>query len=112
MQETPLDATAIEKYPFLKKPPAKKTAPHYENFVTPARFQSHLTSDPLAGPNWDGKFASIDVDYVADDGKALTAAINGDVVVVKKIKDVLNAFQEADDKAKAAIEEEWAKVKP
>lgn len=104
---TPLDSTALEKYPFLKSPPPKKQPPYYDTQKTPARLASHSTTDLLAGPNWDGKLASIDVDYLADNGKLLEESIKQDPAVVKKLKDVLDVFTEADLQAKAAIEAEF-----
>lgn len=109
LTETPFDDAAKEKYPILKNLPPKKTAPYYKNLQTPARFKGHSTSDPMAGPGWDGKLASIETDYLANCGKALSDAMLADEAVVKKMKDVLGAFGGADAKAKAAIEAELAK---
>ena len=62
--------------------------------------------DPLAGPDWDGTLASTEVDWLSDDGKALTDVMDADPAVVRKMKDVLGAFGGADVKAKDAIEKE------
>lgn len=62
--------------------------------------------DPLVGPTWDGKFASTKTDWLAKDGEALTKTIEADPAVMKKLKDVFEAFGDADAKAKAAIESE------
>ncbi len=96
-----------------RKPSASKVkaAPYYANLKTPARLAHHSTSDPLAGPDWDGTFASADVDYLANDGKALDEAIARDPAVAKKLKDILEVFQGACQKAKGAIESEHAKLK-
>jgi transaldolase len=110
LSSTPLDEEALRRYPFLANPPAKKSAPYYKNYSTSARLKSLSTSDPLAGKDWDGTFASTQVDYLADDGKALADAINKDPVVVKKMRDVLKAFSDADDQAKTEIESEIAKM--
>lgn len=108
LAETPLDAAALKKYPFLKNPPHKKKAPYYANLTVPDRLKGHLTIDPLAGPEWDGNFASTEVDWLADNGKALTAAMEADPAVVRKMKDVVGAFGGADDKAKLVIEADIA----
>lgn len=110
LQRAALDSTSLDKYPFLRNPPAKKQAPYYKNFQTAARLQGHMRIDPLAGPTWDGKLASTSTDWLANDGEALTRAINADPAVVKKLKDVFNAFGEADDRAKEAIESEIARI--
>lgn len=111
LQETPADAAALDKYPLLRNPPSKKQAPYYKNYQTVSRLQGHMRVDPLVGPNWDGKLASTEIDWLANEGEALTKAIQEDPAVVKKLKDVLNAFGEADVKAKAAIEAEIAQLK-
>ncbi|RSH89672.1 hypothetical protein EHS25_002223 [Saitozyma podzolica] len=76
----------------------------YKDRVTPARFSKHSTSDPLAGPEWDGKFASTEIDYIANNGENLTKAIKADPVVTSKIKDVLDIFHENEEKAREMIE--------
>ncbi|KAJ5107347.1 hypothetical protein N7456_004022 [Penicillium angulare] len=110
LQETPLDATALKKYPFLVNPPAKKQNPYYANLQTPERLRVHSKSDPMAGPNWDGQLADIHADYLANGGKLLSGAMDADAAVVKKMQDVLGAFNGGDAKAKAAIEAELAKL--
>lgn len=109
LQETPLDAAALKKFPILANPPPKKRAPYYANLVTPARFAAHSTSDPWAGPNWDGKLASTDIDYIANDGKALDEASAADAMVALNLTKILAIFQEFDEKARVAIETEYAK---
>ncbi|KAL2838631.1 aldolase [Aspergillus pseudoustus] len=109
LAETPLDATALAKYPILREPPAKKKSPYYDVQNTPARLSKHSTTDPMAGPEWDGTFASTEVDWLANNGAVLAKAMESDAAVVKKMKDVLGAFLGADAKAKKAIEEELAK---
>jgi transaldolase len=76
----------------------------YKDRVTPARFSKHSTSDPLAGPGWDGKFASTEIDYISNNGENLTRAIKADPVVTSKIKDVLDIFHENEEKAREMIE--------
>ncbi|KAM6524453.1 hypothetical protein FSOLCH5_005055 [Fusarium solani] len=109
LRDTPLDEAALGKFPFLRDPPAKKQAPYYKNLKTPQRFLGHLGIDPLAGSDWDGKLADIHTDYLADNGKLLSEAMESDAAVVKKMKDVLGAFNGGDAKAREAIEAEMAK---
>ncbi|KAI8310470.1 Transaldolase [Colletotrichum sp. SAR11_59] len=108
LQKTTFDDTA---YPFLKDPPPKRQAPSYKDFKTRDRLQGHMKIDPLIGPTWDGKFASTETDWLANDGEALSKAIEADPAVVKKLKDVFKAFGDTDVKAKAAIESEIANLK-
>lgn len=110
LAQIPLDDAALEKYPFLKNLPAKKQAPYYKNLLTPERLKGHAKIDPLAGPEWNGTFADIHTDYLADDGKALKEYMATDAAVVRKFKDVYGAFvDDGDAKARAAIEAEIAK---
>lgn len=61
--------------------------------------------DPLAGPNWDGKLARTDVDYLADNGSALAKAIDEDSATKTGLQDSLDGFKAQELKSKAAIEE-------
>jgi transaldolase len=83
----------------------KKPKHPYKARVTPARFSKHSTSDPLAGPEWDGKFASTEIDYIVNNGENLTKAIKADPIVTAKIKDVLDIFHENEEKAREMIEQ-------
>ena len=111
LKDTPLDDTALSKFPFLKNPPSKQRYPFYDVLQTPQRLQGHSKIDYLAGPEWNGKLADIHLDYLANDGAALAAAIEADPAVVKKMKDARDAFNGGNAKAKAAIEEEIARQK-
>ncbi|KAH8748899.1 hypothetical protein F5883DRAFT_633662 [Diaporthe sp. PMI_573] len=110
LAETPVDDGLIKRYPILGSHPAKKQPPYYANATTPERVKGHLQIDPLAGPDWNGELASTKVDWLADDGKALSEAMSADAAVVRKMADVMGAFGGADEKAKAAIEAEAAKL--
>ncbi|EXJ77294.1 hypothetical protein A1O3_10452 [Capronia epimyces CBS 606.96] len=111
LTETPLDDEARKRYPLFASKLTKRSAPYYANLKTPSRLAQHSTSDPLAGPDWDGTFASTDVDYLANDGKALDEAIARDTAVAKKLKDILQVFGDACQQAKEAIESEYAQLK-
>lgn len=49
-------------------------------------------SDPLA-PNWDGKLASTDIDYLANNGEELEKAIEQDPATKKRLDIALKLFQ-------------------
>lgn len=108
LAETPLDETAFNKFPWLANPPVKKETPYYAKMSSNPRFTAHSISDPLAGEDWDGTFASPNTNFLADNGKLLDEAIANDAAMTRKLKDVLNCFLEADFKAKDAIEKEIA----
>ncbi|KAJ4264542.1 hypothetical protein NW762_005744 [Fusarium torreyae] len=72
----------------------------------PSERVAHLAkTDPLAGPNWDGKLPSTDMDYLADNRAALTKAIAADPITEKGLFEALEAFKENELQSKAAIEE-------
>lgn len=67
---------------------------------------AHLASvDPLTGPDWDGKLASTDIDYLANNGEALTKAIRDDPVTSRGLDEALEAFKMNELQSKTAIEE-------
>ncbi|KAL0933429.1 transaldolase [Colletotrichum truncatum] len=85
-------------------PPPGDDAPKRTGVPSPR--VAHLAStDPLAGPNWDGKLASTDVDYLADDGAALEKAIAEDPVTERGLREALAMFQSSELQSKNAIEE-------
>lgn len=83
-----------------------KTRPShpYAKASVPERFKDMCHKDPLAGPGWDGKLATLQVNYIADNGAALDAAIKADAVTGPRLQDALDIFAAYDLKAKAAIE--------
>lgn len=109
LAKTRLDDAARDKYPFLKNLPAKKQEPYYANLQTPERLKGHANIDPLAGPGWNGKLPDIHADYLADNGKLLAQYMDQDEAVVRKMKDVLGAFNGGDAVAREAIEAEMKK---
>ena len=54
--------------------------------------------------------ASIDIDYLADNGAALTDAIAGDSVAVEGLHEALQAFTANETQSRRAIEEVMAQV--
>lgn len=76
-----------------------------EGTGVPAARLAHLAStDPLAGDAWDGKVASVEVDYLANGGEELQQAIEADPMTKKGLKEALDLFQECERKSRAAIE--------
>lgn len=65
----------------------------------------------MMGPDWNGQLARIDIDYISDNGKNLEEAITRDGQTAKKLREICAVFHEADEKAREAIEAEWAQIK-
>ncbi|KAL1836164.1 hypothetical protein VTK73DRAFT_5185 [Phialemonium thermophilum] len=86
-----------------------KPAHPYAGFAVPERLRALLSTDPLAGPHWDGVKATLgQVDYVADNGARLDQFIQSDPVVSKRFADAEQLFLAAENEARQAIEKEIA----
>jgi transaldolase len=72
------------------------------------RLTNLLKVDPLAGPKWEGRLASTEIDYLADNGAALTKAIADDAVTERGLREALEAFEANELQSKSAIEETMA----
>lgn len=83
-------------------PPGSATAT--DNKGTPSRLAHLGAIDLLANPNWSGKLARTDVDYLADNGAALTRAIDEDEATRKGLHEALEAFKDNELQSKAVIE--------
>ncbi|KAF4993187.1 hypothetical protein FGRMN_6672 [Fusarium graminum] len=71
----------------------------------PSQRVTHLAkTDPLAS-SWDGNLPSTDVDYLADDGAALTRAIEADPITKRGLFEALEAFKANELQSRVAIEE-------
>ncbi|KAL7943960.1 hypothetical protein V8C42DRAFT_327306 [Trichoderma barbatum] len=92
----------------LPLPTTKKPKLNYAEFATVQRLTKLSTIDPFARPDWDGKLADMQTDYVANDGEKLDEAIRNDPITVKRLKDAEIFFIEMENKAKEAIEKEIA----
>lgn len=73
--------------------------------VPSARVAHLLNVDPLAGSGWDGTLASTEVDYLKDNGAALTQAIAADPFTEKGVYEALEAFKANELQSRRAIEE-------
>ncbi|KAF9774143.1 hypothetical protein IL306_007893 [Fusarium sp. DS 682] len=70
----------------------------------PSRVAHLAQSDPLAVPDWSG-LPSTEVDYLADNGAALTKAIVADPVTKRGLDEALEAFKTNELQSRNAIEE-------
>jgi hypothetical protein len=89
---------------------SKPTHP-YAGLSTPERLQSLAQKDPLSAAEKNGLVASLDTDYVAQNGKILDAAIERDSVAGKRMNDAMKFFTEWEEKAKQIIEDEISKLR-
>lgn len=88
----------------VANPPPGDDAP--KNTGVPSPRVAHLLKvDPLAGSGWDGTLASTEVDYLKDNGAALTQAIAADPFTEKGLHAALEAFKENELQSRRAIEE-------
>ncbi|KAF5708777.1 transaldolase B [Fusarium mundagurra] len=72
---------------------------------TPSQRLAHLAQvDPQAGPDWPG-LPALDIDYLADNGAALTEAIAADTVTQRGLDEALEAFKANELQSRDAIEE-------
>ncbi|KAL1962108.1 hypothetical protein VTN77DRAFT_575 [Rasamsonia byssochlamydoides] len=108
--------TELAKLPYdASKQPgegvAKPVPPLHQNAVpTPERLKKLLEIDPLATADWDGKLASTEIDYLADNGAELEKAIQADPITSARLKDALELFIAAEEKSRAKIEEAFKQL--
>ncbi|KAG7418268.1 hypothetical protein ACKAV7_002927 [Fusarium commune] len=76
----------------------------------PERLKKLLSIDPLAGPNWDGKLASTDVDYLANGGAEIDKANEADKATKTRLADALTLFIGGEERSKAKVEAMLAKL--
>ncbi|KAJ5525165.1 hypothetical protein N7494_011815 [Penicillium frequentans] len=79
--------------------PYKNAAP------TPERLRKIAQTDPLIGPNWDGKLSRTDIDYLANGGAELDKANEEDPQTKKRLREALALFVAAEKRSQAKIEE-------
>ncbi|ETR99797.1 aldolase [Trichoderma reesei RUT C-30] len=101
--------TLLDTPDTLPLPTTKKPAKlNYGEFATVQRLTKLSTIDPFARPDWDGKLADMQTDYIANDGEKLDEALKNDPIAGKRLKDAEVFFIEMENKAKEAIEKEIA----
>ncbi|EIW68077.1 hypothetical protein TREMEDRAFT_32879 [Tremella mesenterica DSM 1558] len=95
LAETPDDSppSGIPKpnHPYMHRPSLSKRLAHMVGL------------DPLAGKEWEGNQASLDVDYLADGGAALEEAMKKDAVVLPRLKQAVDLFNGREDEGKEWI---------
>lgn len=88
----------------VKNPPPGDDASKMIGVPSP-RVAHLLNTDPLAGPGWDGSLPPTNVDYLKDNGAALTQAIAADPMTEKGLYEALEAFKVNELQSRRAIEE-------
>jgi transaldolase len=71
---------------------------------TPERLVGLCQSDPLSKQPFDARRDYTQVDLLANDGKALDQAVEGDEASRKRLEYAIRFFIEAEERAKAIIE--------
>ncbi|KAJ7267572.1 hypothetical protein B0H12DRAFT_1097728 [Mycena haematopus] len=104
----PAVPSASAKIPGVAK--VDMTRPYANARPTPTRLAEVAKSDPLT-VGWDGKVASTDIDYLADNGAALDRAIEADPVTKQRLHDALEVFKVGELLSKALIEKAIEELK-
>jgi len=107
-----LDELASLQYDGSKQPGegVPKPAHVYSNAKTPERLLKVSKVDPLKAAEIDGKLASTDIDYLANNGAELEKAIKADPITVQRLKDALELFTGGLMESKGKIEKMFEKV--
>lgn len=79
--------------------------PYLNASPTPARLAKIAQVDPLGNPDWDGKLASTDIDYLANTGAELDKANDADAVTKQRLREALALFVAAEKRSQTKIEE-------
>ena len=101
------------QYDSSKQPGEGKPKPTHEYVDAgplPVRLQKLVTIDPLAPADWDGKLASTEVDYLANNGSELQRAIAADPITQQRLNDALDLFKGAEARSRVKIEAAMAEV--
>lgn len=94
----------------LPKVDTEKSKHPYATLSTAKRLKGLSQKDDLAGPEWNGVFATMDTDYIANGGAKLDEFIQADPIVKQRFNDANSFFLDAEDKARRAIEHEMEVV--
>lgn len=81
-----------------------KPANVYAGYKTPERLLKVSKIDPLQAASIDGKLASTDIDYLANNGEELQKAIKADPITSQRLEDALTLFTGGLMESKAKIE--------
>jgi transaldolase len=101
-----LNELAKLQYDSTQQPGEGKLKPAniYAGYKTPERLFKVSKIDPLQAADVDGKFASTDVDYFANDGEELQKATNADPIASQRLDDALTIFTGGLMESRAKIE--------
>jgi transaldolase len=88
----------------------KSERPYADTTSTPQRLQRLLETDPLAADGFTP--ACLDVDYLANNGAELEAAIAQDPTAQKRLMDVAALFNQAERESMAFITEALNRTLP
>lgn len=83
----------------------KPDHPYRNAAPTPERLEKIAMTDPLIGPNWDGKLSRTDIDYLANGGAEPDKANEKDPQTKKRLREALALFVAAEKRSQAKIEE-------
>lgn len=75
-----------------------------------ARLEALMKVDPLTSAKWDGKLASTEIDYLANNGSELQAAIAKDQIVQQRLNDALDLFKGGEARSRVKIEAAMSEV--
>ncbi|KAI1173107.1 hypothetical protein F4777DRAFT_463209 [Nemania sp. FL0916] len=94
ISHTVLDQLAKLKYNASEQPGEgvpKPEHPYKNTGPTPARLVELSKTDPLTA-NWDGQWASTEINYLANGGAELQKAIENDPIATNRLADALKLF--------------------
>ncbi|KAF7560694.1 hypothetical protein G7046_g3459 [Stylonectria norvegica] len=107
ISHTVLNQLAALVYDGSKQPGegVPKPSNYYKSALpTPERLRKLATVDPLAAANWDGKLASTDIDYLANEGAELQKAIAADPITQNRLDIALELFTGGEERSKQKVE--------
>ncbi|KAK7005897.1 aldolase [Favolaschia claudopus] len=104
----PAVPSASTKIPGVPK--VDMTKPYANARPTPTRLAHMSQTDPL-NPEWGGKIASTDIDYLANNGAELDREIEADPATKKRVFDSLEIFKVGELSSKAIIEKAIQELK-
>lgn len=107
-----LDELASLQYDPTKQPGEGKPKPAhmYAAYQTPKRLQDVSKFDPLTAGDTIGELTSTRIDYLADNGEALSKAIEADPVTKQRLRDALELFTGGLLESKAKIEKVFQEI--
>lgn len=99
----------LAKLPYdgSKQPAVGKPKPQ-QVYMNPEPLSPRLAkltkTDPLAAANWDGKLASTEIDYLANNGEELRKAIAADPITQQRLNDALDLFKGGEARSRVKVE--------